>query len=115
MWDACEAVGVKLGPSAFDESHHEQRNVFLPEADDEVTFLNVPRLCIDGWVRPIVLTYGSHGFVQVHYRAVVYTNAFLGPSLVIGRRPACATHHLHQTAKFSSIISVLVRPPPQSR
>lgn len=36
VWDECEAAGVKLGPSGFDESNHEQRNAFLPMADDEV-------------------------------------------------------------------------------
>ena len=35
VWDACEASGVKLGPSAFVESNHEQRNDFLPLADDD--------------------------------------------------------------------------------
>lgn len=37
VWDACEASGIRLGPSAFNESHHEQRNAFLPHADDEVS------------------------------------------------------------------------------
>lgn len=36
MWDECESAGVKLGPSGFDEANHEQRNAFLPLADDEV-------------------------------------------------------------------------------
>lgn len=36
VWDECESAGVKLGPSGFDEANHEQRNAFLPLADDEV-------------------------------------------------------------------------------
>lgn len=35
VWDECESSGVKLGPSGFDESNHEQRNAFLPLADED--------------------------------------------------------------------------------
>lgn len=44
VWDECESAGVKLGPSGFDESNHEQRNAFLPLADEEVTYVGVQLL-----------------------------------------------------------------------
>lgn len=49
VWDACEASGVKLGPSGFEESNHEQRNAFLPLADD------------DQVVWPVLLLYPQYG------------------------------------------------------
>ncbi|CAM9473417.1 unnamed protein product [Ectocarpus sp. 8 AP-2014] len=50
VWDECEAAGVKLGPSGFDESNHEQRNAFLPMADDE-----------GGVIWPVLLLYPQYG------------------------------------------------------
>lgn len=35
VWDACETSGIQLGPSGFEESNHEQRNAFLPLANDD--------------------------------------------------------------------------------
>ncbi|CAM9487541.1 unnamed protein product [Ectocarpus fasciculatus] len=50
VWDECESAGVKLGPSGFDESNHEQRNAFLPMADDE-----------GGVIWPVLLLYPQYG------------------------------------------------------
>eukprot|EP00903_Cladosiphon_okamuranus_P011993 g11262.t1 len=50
VWDECESAGVKLGPSGFDESNHEQRNAFLPLADDE-----------GGVIWPVLLLYPQYG------------------------------------------------------
>ncbi|CAM9117425.1 unnamed protein product [Pylaiella littoralis] len=50
VWDECESAGVKLGPSGFDESNHEQRNAFLPLADEE-----------GGVIWPVLLLYPQHG------------------------------------------------------
>ena len=49
VWDVCEASGIKLGPSAFDESNHEQRNAFLPLADEDQVRRNY--LLAFDWVR----------------------------------------------------------------